>query len=115
MTARLLQSPVFHRAVGHVAKKVRQVRHGKLPEEMGGTNIDSMLSQDKNEGERRADFALEPGPSFMGHFMDEVKTQLKGEQAKQMQQKQNSGQASKFREQFIGALKEQTRSQPPKR
>lgn len=36
----LLRSPSFHRAVQTVHKRVREVRHGKDPEELGGTNID---------------------------------------------------------------------------
>lgn len=41
MNAQLLSSPTFHKGVHAVAKKVRHLRHGKDPEEMGGTNIES--------------------------------------------------------------------------
>ncbi|EQL31312.1 hypothetical protein RJZ56_003575 [Blastomyces dermatitidis] len=40
LTARLLSSPAFHRTVRHVHRKVQEIRHGKSPEDMGGTNID---------------------------------------------------------------------------
>ncbi|KAF1811251.1 hypothetical protein P152DRAFT_474858 [Eremomyces bilateralis CBS 781.70] len=54
---RLLRSPTFHRAVGSVHKGIRRVIHGKPMEEMGGTNIDR--------------------PSFLNHFADEVKRQIR--------------------------------------
>ncbi|KAK5125157.1 hypothetical protein LTR85_000833 [Meristemomyces frigidus] len=57
--SQLLRTPAFHRAVEKVAKGVHRFRHGVPPEEMGGTKID------------------QPGNSgFLGHFFDEVKTQL---------------------------------------
>lgn len=55
----MLRTPAFHRAVEKVAKGVHRVRHGTPPEELGGTKIDK------------------PGDSgFLGHFVEEVKTQL---------------------------------------
>jgi len=39
----LLQSPAFHRSVHELRRRVRWMTHGKSPEEMGGTNIDSIL------------------------------------------------------------------------
>jgi len=36
----LLRSPAFHRGVEKVHKNVHRLRHGKLPEDMGGTNVD---------------------------------------------------------------------------
>ncbi|EGD83925.1 hypothetical protein H112_07607 [Trichophyton rubrum D6] len=40
LTARLLASPTFHRAVQRIHKSVQELRYGKAPEDMGGTNID---------------------------------------------------------------------------
>ncbi|KJF61564.1 uncharacterized protein CIMG_11201 [Coccidioides immitis RS] len=40
LTGRLLASPTFHRAVRRVHKSIQDLRHGKAPEDMGGTNID---------------------------------------------------------------------------
>ena len=55
----LLRTPGFHRGVEKVVKTVHRVRHGIPPEELGGTKLDA------------------PGNSgFMGHFLEEVKTQL---------------------------------------
>jgi len=36
----LLRSPTFHRGVQKIHKHVTELRHGKPPEEMGGTAID---------------------------------------------------------------------------
>ncbi|TVY71229.1 hypothetical protein LSUE1_G006762 [Lachnellula suecica] len=68
LTARLLASPSFHRGVRVIHKKVHELRHGKDPAEMGGTNIDH------------------PGGSeiqrFAKHFRDEVKEQFWGARRK---------------------------------
>ncbi|EMD00085.1 hypothetical protein BAUCODRAFT_49434, partial [Baudoinia panamericana UAMH 10762] len=57
LVQQLLRQPTFHRAVEKVAKGVHRLRHGTPPEELGGTKLDQ--------------------PSGMlGHFLDEVKTQL---------------------------------------
>ncbi|KAK2809880.1 hypothetical protein FQN50_003521 [Emmonsiellopsis sp. PD_5] len=40
LTVRLLRSPTFHKGVRQVHKKIQEIRYGKLPEDMGGTNID---------------------------------------------------------------------------
>jgi hypothetical protein len=40
MVLQLLANPAFHHAVRKVHKKVYEVRHGKDPAEMGGTNIE---------------------------------------------------------------------------
>lgn len=61
LTARLLASPTFHRGVRNVHKKVHELRHGKDPAEMGGTNIDNPDAK-----------------GFLGHFIDELKEQAKG-------------------------------------
>lgn len=59
MVQQLLRTPAFHRAVEKVARGVHRIRHGIPPDEMGGTKID------------------QPGQSgFIGHFLNEVKTQL---------------------------------------
>jgi len=39
--AKLLASPTFHRLVEKAQKRVRQLKHGPDPEDMGGTNIQS--------------------------------------------------------------------------
>ncbi len=49
---KLLASPTFHRAVQNVHKRVRHLRHGPDLEEMGGTNIDSMLCRTGTRGIR---------------------------------------------------------------
>ena len=55
----LLRTPAFRRVVEKVAKNVHRVRHGTPADELGGTKIDA------------------PGESgFLGHFYDEVRTQL---------------------------------------
>jgi len=46
LTTRLLASPSFHRAVRTVHKKVHEIRHGKDPADMGGTNIDDPHRRD---------------------------------------------------------------------
>ncbi|KAK5129885.1 hypothetical protein LTR08_002721 [Meristemomyces frigidus] len=68
----LLRTPAFHRVVEKVAKNVHRVRNGHPPEELGGTHIDR------------------PGESagFLGHFYNEVKTQLGKAEA---QQKNSAG------------------------
>ncbi|PGH19334.1 hypothetical protein AJ80_03974 [Polytolypa hystricis UAMH7299] len=59
LTARLLASPSFHRAVHRVHKSVQELRHGKAPEDMGGTNVEK------------------PGVKhFLKHFRDELKDQF---------------------------------------
>ncbi|KAI9707559.1 MAG: hypothetical protein M1836_000520 [Candelina mexicana] len=60
----LLASPAFHRAVQRVHKKVRQIQHGKDPEDMGGTNIDST---DPSETKK-----------FIHYYIDELKEQIRG-------------------------------------
>ncbi|KKZ62486.1 hypothetical protein EMCG_03099 [[Emmonsia] crescens] len=60
LTARLLSSPAFHRTVRQVHKKVQEIRHGKAPEDMGGTNID------RPEGSFKR---------FIEQFRDELKNQ----------------------------------------
>ncbi|KAF2084554.1 hypothetical protein K490DRAFT_68673 [Saccharata proteae CBS 121410] len=57
-TMALLRSPSFHRVVHNIHRNVRRIRHGTPPEELGGTNIDR--------------------PSFLKHFADEIKDQLRG-------------------------------------
>ncbi|KAA6409130.1 MAG: hypothetical protein FRX48_07474 [Lasallia pustulata] len=64
LTARLLSSPTFHRGVHAVAKKVRQLRHGKDPEEMGGTNIERSGDSDAKK--------------FLDHYLEELKDQFRG-------------------------------------
>ncbi|MCJ1326494.1 hypothetical protein MMC10_003158 [Thelotrema lepadinum] len=61
LTQKLLRSPTFHRAVQNVHKRVQEIRHGKDPEEMGGTKIDGP-----------------EGKGLFGHFVDELKEQFKG-------------------------------------
>ncbi|KAI9858626.1 MAG: hypothetical protein M1824_004207 [Vezdaea acicularis] len=64
LTSRLLASPTFHRAVQSLHKRVHQLRHGKDPSEMGGTNIE------------------ESGPSgskdVFQYFVEELKDQFRG-------------------------------------
>ncbi|KAK1059167.1 hypothetical protein LTR74_012855 [Friedmanniomyces endolithicus] len=67
LVEQLLRTPAFHRAVEKVAKNVHRVRHGIPPEELGGTRIDTPNSQ--NNG-------------FLGHFLDEVRTQLGSAESK---------------------------------
>ncbi|KAF2233735.1 hypothetical protein EV356DRAFT_577329 [Viridothelium virens] len=59
LTARLLASPSFHRAVQGLQKRLHRFRHGTPPEEMGGTNVDN-------------------GPGFLEHFKDELREQIRG-------------------------------------
>lgn len=61
LIARLLASPTFHRTVEKVHKRVRQIRRGRDPEDMGGTNIDS-----------------DQGKKFLDHFLEELKDQFRG-------------------------------------
>ncbi|KAI9370105.1 hypothetical protein BJX61DRAFT_535904 [Aspergillus egyptiacus] len=59
----LLASPTFHRMVGDVHRKIRHLRHGSPPDEMGGTRLE-------NNG---------PGlKKFFQYFGEEIKEQLKG-------------------------------------
>ncbi|KAL1623994.1 hypothetical protein SLS56_008046 [Neofusicoccum ribis] len=58
-TTRLLSSPAFHRGVQNLYRRYSRLRHGTPMEEMGGTNID------RNR------------PSFLKHFMDELKDQFR--------------------------------------
>ena len=60
----LLASPTFHRGVRKVHKKVHEIRHGKDPADMGGTNIDSPDGSQSNR--------------FLKHYMDELKNQFRG-------------------------------------
>ncbi|KAJ9139514.1 hypothetical protein NKR19_g7417 [Coniochaeta hoffmannii] len=61
--ATLLRSPTFHRGVQRIHRKVEDVRYGRNP----------------NDPLRPGEATEEPGrPSFFGHFMDEVKNQIKG-------------------------------------
>ncbi|MCJ1304759.1 hypothetical protein MMC08_007572 [Hypocenomyce scalaris] len=64
LTARLLASPAFNRGVHAVAKRVRQIRHGKDPEDMGGTNIEKSGGSDAKR--------------FLDHFYEELKDQFRG-------------------------------------
>ncbi|MCJ1308594.1 hypothetical protein MMC25_002247 [Agyrium rufum] len=57
----LLRSPTFHSVVGQIYRKVRHARHGKDPEEMGGTSIDRPGGQ----------------KGFGGHFLDELRDQFR--------------------------------------
>ena len=59
-------------------KRVRHVRHGKDPEEMGGTNIDG---QTKHPGTLK-DFILmvraDPNAKrYVDHFVEEIKEQFR--------------------------------------
>jgi len=67
LTARLLSSPSFHRAVGRVHKKVHELRHGKDPAEMGGTNIDKPESDPSR---------------FFQYYLEELKEQFRGSSRK---------------------------------
>ncbi|KAK2754069.1 hypothetical protein FQN54_007238 [Arachnomyces sp. PD_36] len=66
LTARLLASPTFHRAVQRVHKQVREIRHGKAPEDMGGTNVD-------NSGFK----------SFLDLYREELKNQFRNKPPRQ--------------------------------
>nr|POE92414.1 hypothetical protein CFP56_69661 [Quercus suber] len=59
LIAALLRQPAFHRAVEKVARQVHRIRHGIPPDELRGTKIDGP----KDNG-------------FLGHFLDEIKSQL---------------------------------------
>lgn len=41
MVEKLLRSPTFHRGVGSVHKWIAERRYGKLPEDMGGTKLET--------------------------------------------------------------------------
>ncbi|MCJ1341465.1 hypothetical protein MMC09_006761 [Bachmanniomyces sp. S44760] len=69
MVNKLLQSPAFHRTVRAVHKRLHEARHGKDPEQMGGTNID-----------KAGDSKLDDAKRFWSHYLDEVKEQLNGRQ-----------------------------------
>lgn len=60
LTTRLLASPAFHQVVRNIHKTIRQMRHGPDLEEMGGTKIEK------------------PTKNFLGHYIDEIKEQLRG-------------------------------------
>lgn len=62
MVERLLRSPTFHRGVGQVHKTINEWRHGKLPEDMGGTKLDNPHKD-----------------SFFKLFMEELKNGHKGD------------------------------------
>jgi len=64
LTARLLSSPTFHRAVQNVHRKVRQIRHGKDPEDMGGTNIEKSGPSDAKK--------------FLQFYIEELRDQMRG-------------------------------------
>jgi len=66
LTARLLASPTFHKAVQNVHKRVRQIRHGKDAEDMGGANVDSPSDTKR----------------FVKYYIEELKEQLRGGQRK---------------------------------
>lgn len=68
MTARLLASPSFHRAVQRVHKKVQELQHGKDSAEMGGVNIDEP---------NRPRFKR-----FLQYYVEELKEQLRGNSKK---------------------------------
>ncbi|KFY22877.1 hypothetical protein V491_02693 [Pseudogymnoascus sp. VKM F-3775] len=59
---KLVSSPTFHRGVRRIHKGVHEFRYGKDPAEMGGTKIDVP------GGEK----------GFLGHFIDELKEQIRG-------------------------------------
>jgi len=64
LTARLLRSPTFHRAVQHVHKKFHEIRYGKDPAEMGGTKIDKPGGSDPQR--------------FLQYYLEELKDQFRG-------------------------------------
>ena len=59
----LLRTPGFHKAVQSLQRRVYRLRYGTPPEEMGGTKIDE-------------------GPSFLQHFKDELRDQIRGDPRK---------------------------------
>ncbi|KAI9877296.1 MAG: hypothetical protein M1830_004307 [Pleopsidium flavum] len=63
LTARLLASPGFHRAVHNVHKRIRRLRHGKDPEDMGGTNIEQTGESDTRK--------------FIQYYIEELKDQIR--------------------------------------
>ena len=87
MSSQLLASPGFHRIVHNVHKRVRQIKHGKDPEEMGGTNIDSPWSPLNSERMCFADcfHVADPGGSstkrFIQYYVEELKDQMRGSQS----------------------------------
>jgi hypothetical protein len=62
MVETLLRSPTFHRGVQSVHKQIQKMRHGELPEEMGGTKLDNPQKD-----------------SFFKLFMEELKNGHKGD------------------------------------
>ncbi|KAI9885227.1 MAG: hypothetical protein M1823_002966 [Watsoniomyces obsoletus] len=64
LTARLLASPTFHRGVQLLHKKLREVRHGKDPSEMGGINID----KPEATGVKK----------FLDYYIEELREQFRG-------------------------------------
>jgi len=64
LTARLLQSPTFHRVVQNLQRQMRRMTHGKGPEETGGTSIEK--SNDSN------------AKGFLDHFLEEIREQFRG-------------------------------------
>ena len=63
-------------------KRVRQIRHGKDPEDMGGTNIESRSSCSAILAGDCSDARAESGDSeakrFLNHYMEELKEQFRG-------------------------------------
>ncbi|KAH8590859.1 hypothetical protein B0O99DRAFT_520758, partial [Bisporella sp. PMI_857] len=64
----LLASPTFHHVVRRVHKRVHELKHGKDPAEMGGTNIDTPGGSDSSR--------------FLKYYMEELKNQFRGEPRK---------------------------------
>ncbi|KZF24564.1 hypothetical protein L228DRAFT_245527 [Xylona heveae TC161] len=64
LTARLLASPGFHRAVRRVYGKVREIRHGEPSQEVDSTRLD-----------RNDNFN---GKKFIQYYVEELKEQLRG-------------------------------------
>ncbi|KAL1957978.1 hypothetical protein VTO42DRAFT_5370 [Malbranchea cinnamomea] len=65
LVTKLLSSPAFHRAVRRVHKTIHELRHGKAPEDMGGTRIDKPRLRD-----------------FFKYFREELKNQLRNRPTK---------------------------------
>ncbi|OIW26704.1 hypothetical protein CONLIGDRAFT_683661 [Coniochaeta ligniaria NRRL 30616] len=59
----ILRSPTFHRGVRHVHRKVEDLRHGRNPDE-------PLRPGEATEDPHKT--------SFLQHFIDEVKNQIKG-------------------------------------
>jgi hypothetical protein len=73
----LIRSPTFHRGVRAIEKKVREVRHGKDPEEMGGVKTDRELWNSSIRTQLTLHCAEEEKGVFR-YFFDELKEQSKG-------------------------------------